>query len=113
MGLGLGEGRSLVAVRNLVAAGRVLGMGRHTHVVEADSQDLADRMRFVEGTLGAGVGCIRVGGADSLVVAVVVVEEERAHNLAVADKGSSRETLDKVPAGLDCILVEVNLQFRQ
>lgn len=89
-GLGVGEGRSLVAVRSLVAAGRVPGMGRHTHVVEADSQDSVDRMRFVEGTLGAGVGCIRVGGADSLVVAVVVGAEEDVRNLAVEDKGSSR-----------------------
>ncbi len=113
MGLGVGESRSLVAVRTLVAAGRVPGMGRHNRVVEADSQDLVDRMRFVEETLGAGVGCIRVGGADSLVVAVVMMEEERVHNFAVEDKESSRETLDKILAGVGYSLVEENLRFSQ
>lgn len=111
IGLGVGDGHSLAAVRNLVAAaGRVPGMGRRTHVAEADSQGLVDRMRFAEGTLEAGVGCIRAGGADILVVDVVVVDEkEEVRNLAVEDMEESCGSLDKAPARVDCILVEVHL----
>lgn len=110
IGLGVGERRSLVVVRNPVAAGMVPGMGRRIHVVEADTRGLVDRMRFAEGTLEAGFGCIRAGGADSLVVDVVMVDEkEEVRNLAVEDKENSHGTLDKGPARVDCILVEVHL----
>lgn len=85
-------------------------MRHRTLVAEPDNLDSVDHMRSAEGTLEAGVGCIRAGGAGSLVGDVAGVEErEEARNLAVEHGEYSRENLDKVPAEADCIRVEVSL----